>query len=339
MNGSSVMKYLFKEAPVMKKMLAMLLVLVLSLSCTAALAEDVPYIGIIQQMEHVALDQAREGFIQALKDKGYEDGVNVKINYQNGQGDAANLATIADQFVGDQADLVLAIATNAATTMASKTETIPILGTAITDYSTAALVESNEKPGYNISGTSDMNPVEGQIALIHELFPDAKTIGVLYTSSEPNSVLQAKMAKAAIEALNLTYVEVTVTNTNDVQQATQQIVGQCDAIYIPTDNVFASSMPIVYGVVSESKTPVIPGESGMVMNGALCTLGLQYYDLGYQTGLMAVDVLGGADVSTMPIQFANNGYTYTFNKTMADEIGFEIPEKYLEYAQEMTVAE
>lgn len=323
----------------MKKMLAIVLSLVLCLSCCSALAaEKVPYIGIIQQMEHVALDQAREGFIQALKDKGYEDGVNIKLNYQNGQGDKSNLATIADQFVGDNADLVLAIATDAAKTMAGKTETIPVLGTAITDYVTALLAESNEKPGYNISGTSDMNPVDSQIALIHELFPDAKTIGVLYTSSEDNSVLQAKMAKEAIEKLNLTYVEVTVTNTNDVQQATQQIVTQCDAIYIPTDNVFASAMPIVYGVVADSKTPVIPGEAGMAMSGGLATLGLQYYDLGYQTGLMAVEVLNGADVSTMPIQFANSGYAYTFNKTMADEIGFEIPEKYLEYAQEMEAA-
>lgn len=323
----------------MKKMLAVFLSLVLVCSCAAALAEDMPYIGIIQQMEHIALDQAREGFIQALKDHGYEDGVNIRINYQNGQGDAANLATIADQFVGDQADLVLAIATNAATTMASKTETIPILGTAITDYTTAALVESNEKPGYNVSGTSDMNPVESQIGLAHELFPDAKVIGLLYTSAEPNSVLQAKMAKAAIEALGLSYVEVTVTNTNDVQQATQQIVGQCDVIYIPTDNVFASSIPIVYGVVSESKTPVVCGEAGQVLSGGLCTLGLQYYDLGYQTGLMAIDVLNGADISQMPIQFAKDGYTYTFNQTLADEIGFEIPEKYAEFAAEMTAAE
>ncbi|MBE5782738.1 MAG: ABC transporter substrate-binding protein [Clostridiales bacterium] len=323
----------------MKKLLAIVLSLALCLSCSAALADEkVPYIGIIQQMEHVALDQAREGFIQALKDKGYEDGVNIKLNYQNGQGDKSNLATIADQFVGDNADLVLAIATDAAKTMAGKTETIPVLGTAITDYVIALLAESNEKPGYNISGTSDMNPVESQIALIHELFPDAKTVGVLYTSSEDNSVLQAQMAKAAIEKLNLAYTEVTVTNTNDVQQATQQIVTQCDAIYIPTDNVFASAMPIVYGVVADSKTPVITGEAGMAMAGGLATLGLQYYDLGYQTGLMAVEVLNGADVSTMPIQFANSGYAYTFNKTMADEIGFEIPEKYLEYAQEMEAA-
>lgn len=323
----------------MKKILAMLLTVALCLSCGAVLAEDKPIIGIIQQMEHVALNAARDGFIQALKDKGYEDGVNITLDVLNGQGDASMLASIADRFIGEKADLVLAIATNAATTMAGKTTEIPILGTAITDYVEPRLAESNEKPGYNVSGTSDMNPVEAQIELLKELFPDAKTVGVLYTSSEPNSELQAKMAKEAIEKLGMAYTEVTVANTNDVQQATQQIVGKCDAIYIPTDNVFASSMSIVYGVTVESKTPVICGESGMVQSGGLATLGISYYDLGYQTGLMAVEVLNGAEISQMPIQFANSGFAYSFNKTVAEEIGFEIPEKYQEYAFKMDVSE
>ena len=318
----------------MKKLIAMLLSLMLCLSCCAAFAEETPVIGIIQLMEHVALSAAREGFIDALKDGGYVDGENITIDYQNGQGESSNLATIAERFVGENVDLVLAIATPAALQIASKTETIPILGTAITDYEEARLVESNEKPGYNISGTSDMNPIADQIALLKELVPDAQTVGVLYTSSEPNSVLQAKIAREAIEALGMTYTEVTVTGTNDVQQAVQRIVGQCDAIYIPTDNVFASSMAMVYGVTVESKTPVICGEEGMTGSGGLATLGISYYDLGYQTGLMAIDVLNGADVAEMPIQFAT-GFEYYINKTVADEIGFEIPEQYQQYAQEM----
>lgn len=325
----------------MKKMFALILALVLCLSCCAALAEDdKPYIGIIQKSPHVALDQARDGFIQALADHGYVDGETIKLNVQNAQGDASNLASIADQFVGDNADLVLAITTDAATTMASKTETIPILGTAITSYvgEKVRLAESNEKPGYNISGTSDMNPVEAQIALIPELFPEAKTIGMLY-SFEENSAIQIELAKAATEALGLEWVEVVITNTNEVQQATQQIVEICDAIYIPTDNVFASSMPVVYGVVAESKTPVVAGEEGMVMAGGLASLALSYYDLGYKTGLMAIDVLQGANISEMPIQFITSDFVYVFNKTMADEIGFEIPEKYQEYAKEMATAE
>lgn len=322
----------------MKKLLATLMCIVLCVSCMTALADEPLYIGIIQQMDHVALNAARDGFIKALADNGYVDGQNIKLNIQNGQGEMSNLATIADLFVGDNADLVLAIATNAATTMATKTinNPIPVLGTAITDYVEPGLVESNEKPGYNISGTSDMNPVDAQIKLIQELFPETKTVGVLYTSGEMNSVLQAKMAKDSIEALGMKYVEVTVANTNDVQQATQQIVDMCDAIYIPTDNVFASSMPGVLNVTQTSKTPVITGESGMAMSGGLCTLGISYYDLGYETGLMAVKVLQGADISTMPVQFATTGFEYCFNKTVADLIGFEIPEQYLPYAQEMT---
>ena len=184
-----------------------------------------------------------------------------------------------------------------------------------------------ESPGFD-----RLQALNDQIALLKELVPDAKTVGVLYTSSEPNSVLQAKIARESIEALGMRYTEVTVTGTNDVQQAVQRIVGQCDAIYIPTDNVFASSMAIVSGVTAESKTPVICGEEGMASQGGLATLGISYYDLGYQTGLMAIDVLNGADVAEMPIQFAT-GFEYYFNQAVADEIGFEIPEKYQAYAK------
>ena len=318
----------------MKKVLALVMAVMLC-ACGAALAEDKPVIGIIQQMDHVALNSAREGFVQALADNGYVDGESVTLDLQNGQGDQSNLSTIADRFVAEKADLVLAIATTAATTMAGKTVDIPILGTAITDYVSARLVESNEKPGWNVSGTSDMNPVSEQIALLHDLAPEAKTVGVVYTSGEVNSVLQAQMAREAIEALGLTYTEVTVAGTNDVQQAMQQICGECEAIYIPTDNVFASSMPIVYGVAVGNRIPVITGESGMAKAGGLATLGISYYDLGYQTGLMAVQVLQGANVAEMPVQFANSGFEYAVNKTFADEIGIEIPEKYLSYVFEM----
>ena len=320
----------------MKKLLAVLLSLTLILACGAAYAEDKPVIGIIQQMDHVALNAARDGFVKALEDNGFVDGETITLDIQNGQGDQSNLATIADRFISEKADLVLAIATTAATTMAGKTETIPILGTAITDYVSAKLVESNEKPGYNVSGTSDMNPVSAQIELLKKLAPEAKTVGVLFTSGETNSVIQAAMAKEAIEAQGMTYVEGTATNTNDVQQAVQQLVGKCDAIYLPTDNVMASSMPIIYGVTAESKTPVICGESGMVHNGGLATLGISYFQLGYETGLMAVEVLGGADISEMPIRFATEGFEYAINKTVADEIGLEIPDDLLPFAFEMT---
>lgn len=319
----------------MKKVFALVLALCMVLSCSAVLAEDKPIVGIIQLVDHSALNDARDGFIRALTDNGFVDGENFVLDYQNGQGDQSNLSTIADQFVAENAALVLAIATPAAVTMAGKTTEIPILGTAITDYVSARLVESNEKPGWNISGTSDMNPVAEQIALLKELVPDAKTVGVLYNSGEANSVLQAAMAKEAVEALGMQYTEITVSTTNDVQQAVQKIAGQCDALYLPTDNVISSSMPIIYGAAVENKLPVICGEPNQVKNGGMATLGISYDAIGYQTGLMAIEILNGADIAEMPIQFANNGFEYAFNKTFFDEIGLEIPEQYAQFAFEM----
>ncbi len=176
-----------------------------------------------------------------------------------------------------------------------------------------------------------MNPVSEQIDLIVDLVPDVKTIGLLYTSSEDNSILQAGIAKEAIEALGLNYVEVTVTNTNDVQQAAQSIVGQCDAIYIPTDNILASAMPVVSGITIASKTPVICGESGVVEAGALGTIGINYYDLGYQTGLMGVKILNGdATPATMPIESATQ-FDFVINDDIAKEIGLTIPDEFQQY--------
>jgi putative ABC transport system substrate-binding protein len=288
-------------------------------------------IGIIQYMDHVALDNAREGFIAALADNGYVDGDNITIDLQNAQGDQSNLSTISDRFVSNKEDLILAIATPATQAVAGKTTEIPILATAVTDYESARLVNSNAAPGGNVTGTSDMNPVKEQIDLLVKLVPTAKTVGVLYTSSEVNSVTQAQIAKKAIEALGLKYVEVTISNSNDVQQATQTLVGQCDAIYIPTDNVLASAMPQVHSVTAQSKTPVICGESSMLEGGGLATLGINYTDLGYQTGLMAVKILKGeAKPATMPIETATK-FDFKINGTIAEEIGLTIPADLQQY--------
>lgn len=311
--------------------------LVLTLVCMPMLAmadEGTKTIGIIQYVQHVALDSAREGFVQALADNGFVDGQNIALDVQNAQADASNLATISDRFVANNVDLVLAIATPAAQSIAGKTTTIPILGTAITDYEVARLVSNNQNPGTNVSGTTDMNPVADQIKLIKELFPQTQTVGLIYTSSEDNSILQAKMAKEAVEAEGMSYKEVTVSSSNDVQQATQSIVDNCDAIYIPTDNVLAASISVVYEVTTAARKPVICGEAGMVEGGALATLGINYYDLGYQTGLMALRVLAGEDVSTMAVETASK-MDYTFNSTYAEAIGFTIPEKYQAYAKPM----
>ena len=286
-------------------------------------------IGIIQPMEHESLDAAREGFVQALADHGYTDGDTIVLDYQNAQGDSSALLTISQRFVGDDCDLVLAIGTGAAQSIASQTSEIPVLITAVTDPVDAGLVQSSEAPGTNVTGTNDMNPIREQMELIPEILPDAQTVGLLYTSSEDNSILQIEEAKAILEEMNLDYVEQTVTGSNDVQQAVQSIVTRCDAIYIPTDNTFASAMPLVGSVVMESGTPVICGATGMVEAGGLITLGLNYYNLGYQTGEMAAQVLEGADPASMPVQ-SQNQYDYVVNEEMLSALGMELPQSLLE---------
>ena len=314
-----------------KKCLLLAAVMALTLLVPGAgLAESkVPLIGIVQLIQHAALDAANQGFVDALRDNGYVDGENIRIDSQNANGASDTLATIADSFIAQKVDLALAIATPAAQTLAGKTETIPILGTAITDYVEAKLAKSNEEPGYNVSGTTDMNPIVEQIDLLQRLVPEAKTVGLLYTGSEDNSVLQARIAVEAIEARGLKWVEVKVNNSNDVQQAAQSLADQCDVLYVPTDNVAASSMPIISEVMTAKKIPIICGESGMVDAGGTATLGLNYYKLGYQTGLMAIEVLNGADVSTMPIQ-AQSEFDYAFNMEVAEAIGLQIPQDLLD---------
>lgn len=321
----------------MKRTIAIILAMLLAVAAigmTGCKAETKTLkIGVIQLSEHPALDSAREGFVQALADNGYEDGKNITLDVQNAQNDQSNLSTISDRLVSANSDLILAIATPAAQAIAGKTTTIPILATAVTDFTSSKLVASDAAPGGNVSGTNDMNPIKEQIELLTKLVPDAKTVGCIYNGGEDNSVLQAGIAKTEIEALGLTYTEVTVTSTNDVQQAAQSLVGKCDAIYIPTDNTLASAMPVVGGVVRESKTPVICGESGMVDGGGLATLGINYYNLGYQTGLMAVHILkDGAKISEMPVESLAN-MDYYINGEMAEAIGVSIPDDLKDYVK------
>lgn len=320
----------------MKKILvlALALVIILGISACDTAGSGKIEIGIIQYVTHNALDASREGFIAALADNGFVDGENIEIDYQNAQADQNNLSTISDRFVSNKADMVLAIATPAAQSIAGKTTDIPIFATAVTDFVDARLVDSNEKPGGNVSGTSDMNPIAEQIDLLIKLAPETQTIGLLYTSSEDNSVLQAGIAKEYIESIGLGYTEVTVTNANDVQQAALSLVDKCDAIYVPTDNALASAFATVYGVTVQSKTPVVAGESNMVKDGGLATLGINYYNLGYQTGVMAVEVLkGNAKIGNVAIQRSET-YDFTINGTVAGEIGIEIPDDLRQYVIE-----
>lgn len=312
-----------------KRLLAMALVLALLIPGLGAVAQEkLPVVGVVQYVKHEALDAAYQGFADALKDQGF----NVTIDYQNAQASPDILAAIADRFIANKVDLILAIATPAAITMAEKTisNPIPVLGTAITDYVIAKLAKSNEAPGFNVSGTTDMNPVAEQIALLQRLVPNAKTVGLLYTGSEANSVLQAEIATQVLQAAGMQVKETKINNSNDVQQAIVSMADQVDAIYLPTDNVVASAMPIVAEVTMAKKIPVICGESGMVNGGGTATYGISYYTLGWQTGLMAIDVLkNGADVAKMPIQ-AQKEFEYAFNLENAAAIGLEIPQELLD---------
>lgn len=326
----------------MKKLLALLLTATMAVSLAACGgSEETPSgegetqikIGVLQQLEHPALDRAREGFVQALADNGLVDGEKIVLDIQNAQSDQSNLQTMADRLVNNENDLILAIATGAAQTVAGKTSDIPILITAVTDPVDAGLVDSMEAPGTNVSGTSDASPMKEQLELMIRLCPDVKTVGLIYTSSEDNSVLQISQAKDILATMNLEFVEQTVTNSNDVQQAVQSLVTKCDAIYVPTDNVLASSMAIVGSVANEAKIPVICGESGMVTSGGFATLGISYFNLGYQTGEMAIRVLNGEDVSTMAVE-TQKEFEYAINGDVAEILGITIPDDLQEFIVE-----
>ncbi len=289
--------------------------------------DEVFRIGVNQLVTHAALDASYKGFVDALAEAGYIDGKNIKIDYQNAQGDQATANTIATKLVNDNNDLILAIATPSAQAMANATKDIPILITAVTDPAGSGLVASNEAPGGNVSGTSDLTPVKQQIELIKKLVPEAKTIAILYCSSESNSKIQAEMANTAAKEIGLTAQEATVSNTNDIQQVVQSLIGKVDAIYAPTDNTIASGMATVAMVANQNGIPVICGEEGMVDEGGLATYGIDYYKLGRLTGAQAVKLIKGeATTDKMPIEYLpDEEYTLKINEEAAAQLGITIP--------------
>ena len=246
-------------------------------------------VGVLQLTEHSALDAANKGFIAALD----ESDLKYEADQQNAQNDQSACATIASKFVGDGKDLIFVIATPAAQAVAGATSDIPIVGTAITDYAGAKLVKDNDKPGTNVTGTSDMNPVDDQIAMLHKVLPDAKKVGLLFASNEANSEIQIEMAEAALDKLGLSHDRYTVSNSNELQSVVESMVGKVDAVYSPTDNTIAAGMAQVGQIAKENKLPIIPGEKGMCEAGGLCTLSIDYTELGHMAGEMAVKILKG----------------------------------------------
>jgi putative ABC transport system substrate-binding protein len=292
-----------------------------------ASSDKVYKIGVLQLVQHDALDASYKGFVDGLKEAGFEDGKNIKLDYQNAQGEQANCATIASKLVNDQDDLILAIATPAAQAVANATTDIPVVVTAVTDPAASGLVDSNEAPGKNVTGTSDLNPIKEQMDLLLKLVPTAKKVAVLYCSSETNSKIQADLAKTAGEALGLEVTDATVSNSNEIQQVVQSLVGKVDAIYAPTDNMIAAGMATVAMVANENNLPVICGESGMVEAGGLATYGIDYYELGKLSGAQAAKILKGeAKPAEMPIEYLDAAkLKMSVNEEVAKQLGIEIP--------------
>ena len=267
-------------------------------------------IGVIQLVEHDALDATYKGFKDALAEAGYsEDKGNVEFVYNNAQNDKATCVTIANNLATSDVDMVLAIATNAAQAVAEKIKDKPIIATAVTDFVEAGLVKSNEAPGTNVSGASDLNPISRQIDLLTQLVPDAKNVGILYCSSEPNSEVQAEEAKKALSAKNISSQKFTITAPTDIQSVVESMAGKVDAIYVPTDNTMATGMPTASEAATKLGIPMIVAEPAVVKTGGLATYGIDYYSTGKVAGKMALDVLlNNADISKMPVAFLNNNF-------------------------------
>ncbi len=311
----------------MKKILLFCLVLIISLSLFASgSTEKAKYkVGICQLVQHPALDSATEGFIDALKASLGDD---VSIETQNASGEAVNCATIINGFVSSNVDLILANATAPLQAAASATSTIPVLGTSVTDYASALEIENwTGTVGTNISGTSDLAPLDEQAQMIKELFPNAKTVGLLYCSAEANSVYQVETIDGYLKKLGYKTKMYSFTDTNDCASVAQKAT-ECDVIYIPTDNTAASNTEAIANVVIPAKTPVVAGEEGICSGCGVATLSISYYDLGYKTGEMAVEILKGEkDISSMSVEYAPQ-VTKKYNASVCTALGITPPQDY-----------
>ena len=310
----------------MKKVIA-LLIAVLICAPAGAVAEETYRVGICQLVQHVALDAATRGFMDALKDK---LGDRVVFDVQNASGDSNTCSTIVNTFVSNGVDLIMANATPALQSAVAATGDIPILGTSVTDYATALDMDDwSGATGINVSGTSDLAPLDRQAAMLRELFPDAVKVGLLYCSAEPNSKYQADVIRGYLAEMGLECAEYTFADSNDVASVAQNACDGCDVLYIPTDNTAASCTEAIRNVIEPAKKPVIAGEEGICAVCGVATLSISYYDLGYATGEMAYEILvNKADISAMEIRFAPN-VTRKYNAELCELMGISVPEDYI----------
>ncbi|HEM6044882.1 TPA: ABC transporter substrate-binding protein [Streptococcus suis] len=298
-----------------------LLTLAACSSSSEQASSDVVKVGVLQYMEHESLTAAREGFVAELEANGYKEGEKLVLDYQNAQGDQANLQTISEQLI-DGNDIVLAIATPSAQSLATVSTETPIVFTAVTDPLSADLVESSEKPGGLLTGTSDQAPIDKQVELLGQAVPDAKTVGILYTTSERNSEVQVEQAKELLEKAGYKVVVKGITSSNEVQDATTSLMKDVDALFIPTDNTVASTMTMIGELSVEHKVPVIGGSTDMVDEGGLLTYGTNYEALGRQTAKMAIKIIEGANVSETAVEYPETVSLHV-NEEMAQKLGID----------------
>lgn len=303
------------------------------MSMGAAAEDEMVNIGVIQYMQHGSLDENYKGFVEGLAEAGYVEGENLTINFQNASGEVSNCQQICNLFANSGTDLVFAIATPAAQTAVNvfQETDIPVIFSSVTDAVTAGLVESNEAPGKNVTGTLDMPVIADQIAVIKDVLPDAEKIAILYTSSEANSEVQAEQAKAAAEEMGMEVVVQTSSSSNDIPQVISSVVGSADAIYIPSDNAFASAMTTVNATAVENQIPVFCAVEAMIAEGGIATTAIDYYELGKQTAAQAVRVLNGEAASDIAVE-TQKECAMVVNETFAASVGVEIPAEILEKA-------
>ena len=321
----------------MKKLLNVLIAMMMILTLTGCGSgnggsegkdDSVFRVGVVQLVQHEALDAATQGFIDALKQQLGEDKVDVDV--ENASGEVTNCTTIVNGFVSAGVDLIMANATPALIAAASATSDIPVLGTSVTDYASALEVENwSGVVGTNVSGTSDLAPLDGQAAMIKELFPEAKTVGIIFCSAESNSAYQVEVISEELKKLGLEAKEFSFTDTNDIASVTQSACDNSDVLYIPTDNTAASNSEAIANIVLPAGKAVVTGEEGIAKGCGVATLSISYYDLGFATGLQAAKILSGqADVSSMPIEYAGE-FTKKFNPANCEALGVEVPADYV----------
>ncbi|MFW2488490.1 ABC transporter substrate-binding protein [Clostridium chromiireducens] len=287
-------------------------------------ASAVKNIGVVQLVQHDALDASNKGFVDGLKEKGFEDGKNIKIEQQNAQGEQANAQTISKQFADAKKDLIFAIATPAVQAAYNSTKDIPIIFTAVTDPVKAEVAKDWKSSGTNVTGTSDKVPVDKQIELLKQLLPNAKTVGVIYNTSETNSVIQVDELKAAAQKQGLAVKEVGVTNVNEINQNLASALGEMDVLYTPTDNTVASGYALVGKLCLDKNIPIIGAEEAVVTKGGLASIGIDYYQLGKEAGYKAAEVLGGKKPSEVEISTLSK-MSFTINTDVAKKLNITIP--------------